>query len=238
MLQIFRQPGQFDTILRLLRKLSRPLDKPRSHHVAGDRVMTAAVDGVKRLDRPDARFVDVLVEAFRNEPHNSWIFRTDERRDEAIARYLTVYLEEIRRNGADFLMSMDGDACAVIGRNVEADHHLSLAALSRVAPAVIKACSPWRIHRMLAMELALSRAHIGLRHLPHGVFIGAVGGASRSRSRLIEHLLRRYPALVLETADPRVAALARRNGLVETGRTRPAFGGPEMIFLLHQSYPT
>lgn len=175
--------------------------------------------------------IDVLVTAFRSEPHNGWMFRTDGLRDEAFAHYLHIYLSEIARKGALFVSSVEKDACAIIGPSVEVDHHLPLGLLLRLTPAVIRASTLWRLHRVLAMEHALGKGHRGLRHLPHLVFMGAKTASARSTIRIANYLRQNFPDLVAETADPRVAALACRNGAVETGRARPLFGGPEMIFL-------
>lgn len=192
-------------------------------------------EGLVISSRATRKLVDVLTHAFHREPHNEWLFRQDGKRDEAFAHYLNIYLSEIARRGATFIMSAEMDAAAIVGSSVDADHYLSVRALIRIVPAVINVCTPWRLHRMIAMEHALSRAHLGMKHLPHLVFMGGIEPRSQSTRRIGCYLKERYPLLTAETADPRVAALACRRGAVETGRAKPVFGGPEMIFLLYRS---
>lgn len=194
-------------------------------------------EGLVISNAPPPQLIEVLTRAFRREPHNDWLFRDDSNRDRAYAHYLNIYLSEIARRGAVFIMSVEMDAAAIVGSSVEADHYLSTWALMRIIPAVIRACTPWRLHRMIAMELALSRAHSGMKHLPHLVFMGGAVPRSQSIRRISCYLNEHYRLLVAETADPRVAALACRRGAIETGRARPMFGGPEMIFLLYRSKP-
>lgn len=193
--------------------------------------------GLVISNEPAPQLFDILARAFRLEPHNDWLFRDDSDRDQAFAHYLRVYLSQIARRGANFIMSVEMDAAAIVGSSVEADHYLSIWELMRIIPAVVHACSPWRLHRMVAMELALSRAHSGMKHLPHLAFMGGAEPRSQSTRRISDYLREHYPLLVAETADPRVAALACRRGAIETGRARPMFGGPEMIFLLYRSKP-
>lgn len=194
-------------------------------------------EGLVISNEPAPQLIEVLTRTFQREPHNDWLFRDDSNRDRAFARYLNIYLSEIARRGATFIMSAEMDAAAIVGSSVEADHYLSAPALIRIIPAVIHACTLWRLHRMVAMEHALSRAHSGMKHLPHLVFMGGAEPRSTSSRRISCYLKEHYPLLVAETADPRVAALACRRGAIETGRARPLFGGPEMIFLLYRSKP-
>lgn len=200
-------------------------------------IYPVSCNGLVISNEPAPQLFDILARAFRREPHNDWLFRDDSHRDEAFAHYLKVYLSQIARRGANFIMSVEMDAAAIVGSSVEADHYLSIWELMRILPAVFHACSPWRLHRMIAMELALARAHSGMKHLPHLAFMGGAEPRSQSSRRIGNYLRQRYPLLVAETADPRVAALACRRGAIETGRARPMFGGPEMIFLLYRSRP-
>ncbi len=176
--------------------------------------------------------IQILLKAFAHEPHNKWLFREDGKRDEAIGEYLRTYFGAIEHTGTRFIMTDEKDACAVVGASVHADHDLSLSAYTRLILPVLKACSPRRIHRMLAMERTLGMAHKGLKHLPHLIFFGTMNSRSRSTERIIDYLTLNYQWLVAETADPRVAALMCKRGGLETGRARPLFGGPEMIFVL------
>jgi len=176
--------------------------------------------------------IQILLKAFAQEPHNKWLFREDGRRDKAIAEYLRTYFGAIEHTGTRFIMSDEKDACAVVGASVHADHDLSMSAYARLILPVMKACSPRRVHRMLAMERALGMAHTGLKHLPHLIFFGTTNSRSRSTERIVDYLTLNYQWLVAETADPRVAALMCKRGGLETGRARPFFGGPEMIFVL------
>ncbi|MFD1624471.1 hypothetical protein [Azospirillum griseum] len=194
----------------------------------------ASADRLEVLTAPDERVIAILVEAFRREPHNAWVFREDDRRDAAIADYLRIYLGAIAESGALFYLTPGAEACAVIGRSVEADHHFSWLTLSRLIPAVVRACSWRRVHRMWAMEQALSQGHVGLRHLAHGVFVGAAKEKGRSGIQIINQTLERHPNIAIETADPRVAALLLRKGFVENARVEPRFGGPAIHFLTHQ----
>ena len=210
---------------------------PETRPAVSDGSEPVRYDGLVISNEPAAQLIEIITRAFRREPHNDWLFRDDSLRDRAFAGYLRIYLSEIARRGAIFIMSVEMDAAAIVGRSVEADHYLSTSALMRIIPAVIHACTPWRLHRMIAMELALSRAHSGMKHLPHLVFMGGAEPRSQSSRHISCYLKEHYPLLVAETADPRVAALACRRGAIETGRARPLFGGPEMIFLLYRSKP-
>lgn len=225
---------ELDPDLNLVAQLSSPRTLPALFH-GSNATRPARSEELVILDEPTPRLIEVLTHAFRLEPHNDWLFRDDGRRDPAFARYLNIYLSEIARRGATFIMSTEMDAAAIVGRSVEADHYLSIRALIRIIPAVIHACTPWRLHRMIAMEHALSRAHAGMKHLPHLVFMGGIEPRSQSIRRIGRYLKERHPLLAAETADRRVAALACRRGAIETGRARPLFGGPEMIFLLYRS---
>lgn len=223
-----------DPDLNLVVQQSGPRTLPALFHGSNATRPTRS-EGLVILDEPTPKLIEVLTLAFRLEPHNDWLFRDDGQKDPAFARYLNIYLSEIARRGATFIMSTEMDAAAIVGSSVEADHYLSIRALIRIIPAVIHACTPWRLHRMIAMEYALSRAHPGLKHLPHLVFMGGIEPRSQSTRRIGRYLKERHSLLAAETADPRVAALACRRGAIETGRARPLFGGPEMIFLLYRS---
>lgn len=145
-------------------------------------------DGLIISTQPSPRLIEIMMRAFREEPHNQWVFRDDHLKDQAFARYLSVYLSEIAKKGATFIMSTEQDSACVVGRSVEDDHDLSLAAMARMLPAVVGACTPRRLHRMMAMEHAISRGHQGMRHHPHLVFTGGIEPRTRSVMRIGRYL--------------------------------------------------
>ena len=66
-------------------------------------------EGFVISNKPTTKLIQLLTNSFRREPHNDWLFREDDRRDEAFAAYLQVYLTEIAKKGATFIMSVEED---------------------------------------------------------------------------------------------------------------------------------
>ncbi|MEU3624454.1 GNAT family N-acetyltransferase [Amycolatopsis coloradensis] len=165
--------------------------------------------------------VDVLSEAFRDDPVSVWVFPGDERRAVALPIFHRAFLRETLAAGGH--VDVTGDLSAAVLWTPGGGEDVDGAAFSGLTGE--------ELGRLAALsELMTKHAPGGEYH--HARFIGVRGSAQRQGigARLLRHGLDRngiVPAY-LEASSPESGKLYRRLGFRDHGPAFAAEGGPPM----------